>query len=109
MNKSVLISFEATDSTYSELGDNFRWITYREYEGEKEVGFACLMPNGDINDGTQEGTLEGEYSVNLAPSCEVTYHNNEDGQCYTQDEFIAEFTGTDRWQLMNEYGMLEDV
>lgn len=107
----IIILFSAVENgDIHGFGDTFEFLTYAKYDGAIEVGFCNLMPNGDVNDGTQDGCLDGEYSVNLFPNgLDVLYVNNEDGSAYDLDEFTNEFVNNPKWQLVGLHGYLETV
>jgi hypothetical protein len=67
------------------------------------------MPSGTVNNGTQEGCMEGIYEVDLVPDEKVIYHNNENGKEYSKQEFVHEFCGNEKWKKVNDWGYLVSV
>lgn len=103
--KELIIGFEANKEweEYEGLPINFIYTDAIVYEGDKMIGSANLLIDGNINDGTQEGVLAGEYTIDTFDFDNIIYHNNEDGKDYSVEEFVKEFCGNDKYKMINEY------
>lgn len=111
--KNLIIGFEAKkeELDYDIKGMNFIFTNAILHDNNHEIGFCGLTISGDIEDGTQEGVFEGEYTVDTCDSnlSKVSYHNNEDGKEYTEKEFIQEFCGNDYYKMVNSNSTRDNI